>query len=97
MSEISKTVDTRRKRAMFRANYRGTKEMDWVLGKFAKATLFDMVDPKLSTFELLLTVADQQISDWISMPDSCDNPNYTEIITEIRHFHGLGNRTCVQS
>ena len=89
MSVIPETDDMRRKRAQYRANYRGTKEMDWVLGKFADAKLSSMVDPKLSTFELLLTIADQKINSWIFSPESCDNPQYTDIIAEICEFHDV--------
>jgi len=88
---MSDTFEMRRKRALFRANHRGTKEMDWMLGKFAEAKLADMSDPILSAFELLLTVADQEINTWLLKPEECDNPRYTQILADIREFNGLGS------
>ncbi|TMJ66522.1 MAG: succinate dehydrogenase assembly factor 2, partial [Alphaproteobacteria bacterium] len=35
-------VERRRRRAVYRACHRGTKEMDWILGRFAQAALADM-------------------------------------------------------
>ena len=32
-------AETRRRRAAYRACHRGTKEMDWILGRFAEAAL----------------------------------------------------------
>ena len=32
-------VETRRRRAAYRACHRGTKEMDWILGRFADSAL----------------------------------------------------------
>ena len=32
-------IDSRRRRAAYRASHRGTKEMDWILGRFADAAL----------------------------------------------------------
>jgi len=86
---MSDTVEVRRRRAQFRATHRGTKEMDWMLGKFAEAKLSEMSDPRLSAFELLLTVADLQINDWLLKPENCDTPRYIEIIADIREFHGM--------
>ncbi len=88
---MSDTVEVRRRRALFRASHRGTKEMDWMLGKFAEAKLPGMSDPRLSAFELLLTVPDPQINDWLLKPENCDNPRYIEIIANIREFHDMGS------
>ena len=32
-------VETRRRRAAYRASHRGTKEMDWMLGRYAERAL----------------------------------------------------------
>src|SRR5689334_17088439 len=44
-------VETRRRRAAYRACHRGTKEMDWILGRFAHSALPAMSGPSLGLFE----------------------------------------------
>ena len=44
----------RRKRALYRAQYRGTKEMDWMIGRYAVAKLDAMSLDQLQTFETFL-------------------------------------------
>lgn len=84
---MSDAFEIRRKRALFRATHRGTKEMDWMLGKYAEAMLSEMHDPALSHFELMLSVSDHQINDWLFNPESCGNPDYRTLVGEIRKFH----------
>src|SRR6185436_18374500 len=51
-------VETRRRRAAYRACHRGTKEMDWILGRFAQAALQGMSADGLGVFERLLALPD---------------------------------------
>ena len=41
-------ADTRRRRAVYRACHRGTKEMDWILGRFAERSVGDMSPDRLA-------------------------------------------------
>ena len=41
-------VASRRRRAAFRASHRGTKEMDWLMGRFADARVADMLPQALA-------------------------------------------------
>lgn len=66
MSEItSEGLEPRRKKALFRAWHRGTKEMDFVMGHFADAHLADMSDTDLVDFEHLLDVSDRELFAWV--------------------------------
>jgi antitoxin CptB len=58
-------MDTRRKRVLYRANHRGTKEADVMLGGFATAHVRDLSDSQLDTFEALLEELDVEIMDWV--------------------------------
>jgi antitoxin CptB len=58
------TLDARRKRLLFRAAHRGTKEADFVVGGFATARLEDMTDGQLDAFEALLDVDDDLLMLW---------------------------------
>jgi antitoxin CptB len=55
----------RLKRLRYRANHRGMKEVDLILGPFADAHLAGLGEAELAAFELLLDVPDQQIYGWV--------------------------------
>jgi len=78
-----------RKRALYRAQHRGTKEMDWMLGRFAEARLAVMSDAELSTFERFLEVGDPEINSWLLEPAGCSDASFAELISKIRRFHSL--------
>jgi antitoxin CptB len=56
---VAETDDTRRKRLLFRAQHRGFKEADLVIGGFAAERLASMSEAELEAFEALLAVPDQ--------------------------------------
>ncbi len=58
-------IETRKRRAKFRAWHRGMQEADLILGRFADASLPAMSAEDLADFEQLLEVLDQDILDWI--------------------------------
>jgi len=59
-------MDTRRKRLLYRANYRGFKEADILLGGFAKENIETLSDDEITMFEDLLGAKDHDIYDWIA-------------------------------
>lgn len=59
------TIEIRRKKALFRAQRRGFRELDLVFAAFADAHLHSLDDTELTRFEALLSVPDWQIFDWI--------------------------------
>jgi antitoxin CptB len=80
---------TRRKRLLYRAMHRGTKEMDWLLGRFAAAQLETMTATELDRFEALVGLPDPDIQDWILTPAAAVDPDYASLVAELRRFHGL--------
>lgn len=87
----SSDLDARRRRALYRAMHRGTKEMDWFLGRYAAAQLADMPDDALVLFERLLAMPDPDLHDWITMARSLGASDFAGLIGDIRTFHGLGD------
>jgi antitoxin CptB len=83
-------AETRRRRAVYRACHRGTKEMDWMLGRFAQAALGDMPLDKLGLFERLLLLPDPDLQDMILHPEFAPAGEFADFITAIRTFNGLG-------
>ena len=71
-------LDSRRKRLLYRSNYRGFKEADMILGGFAKAHIETMSDEEIAQFEDLLGAKDHDIYDWIAeklpVPANYDTP-----------------------
>jgi antitoxin CptB len=59
-------TDIRRKRLLFRAWHRGTREADLILGSFAEKHLRGFDDRDLDDFAALLEVTDADLFDWIS-------------------------------
>lgn len=82
-------VASRRRRAAFRANHRGTKEMDWLLGRFADARVADMSLPALDEFERLLQMPDPELHDMIMYPEIAPAGAFVALVAELRTFHGL--------
>ena len=82
-------LDTRRRRAAYRASHRGTKEMDWLLGRFAEARLAAMRDDELDRLERLLSLPDPDLQSWIMSGGESAENELSDLVAEIRAFHGL--------
>jgi len=82
-------VDVRRRRAVYRACHRGTKEMDWILGRFAQAALPAMDLDRLGRFERMLTLPDPDLHEMILHPELRPGGDYADIVSALRAFHGL--------
>ena len=59
------SLEARRRRLRFRAQHRGIKEMDLILGAFADEVLADLSAERLASFERLVELPDQELYDWI--------------------------------
>ena len=79
--------DSRRKRALYRANHRGTKEMDIVLGGFADAEVVRLSESDLTTFETLLALPDPEIDRLFKGAEP--PPDLAGLMGRIRQHHGL--------
>ena len=79
----------RRKRLIHRANYRGFKEADLILGGFAKAVAFDLTDSEIEWFEKLLAEKDHDIYDWISGAQPTPVNYQTDLFDRICAFKPL--------
>ncbi len=79
-------LDARRKRLVYRANYRGFKEADLILGGFAKAHIETLSDEEITMFEDLLGAKDHDIYGWISGNLAVPAHYDTSLLTRIRQF-----------
>lgn len=51
-------MDNRRRKLLYRSIYRGMREMDIILGNFARAYLEAMTDKELELYEEVLNITD---------------------------------------
>lgn len=82
-------LDTRRRRAAYRATHRGTKEMDWMVGRYAEARLAAMDAPALDRFEQLLALPEPQLQAWLLAPAGAPaaGGDLSDLVADIRSFH----------
>ena len=86
---MSSELELRRRRAGYRAAHRGTKEMDWLLGRYADWALPGMGEEDLTRFERFLSIADPELHHWILHPETCTGSEFSSLINQLRSFHQL--------
>lgn len=71
-------VDARRRRLLFRATHRGTKENDLLLGGFVAAGLTAFSDEEVAALEAIMELPDPLLADWLTgrvpVPAEADSP-----------------------
>jgi antitoxin CptB len=88
---MSDDLETRRRRAVWRATHRGTKELDLLVGAYAKSTLATMPESELAHFEKFLALPDPEIQDWLLAPErsAASASEFADLVAVVRKFHGL--------
>ena len=71
------------KKLLFKASHRGTKEMDIILGNFAKKNLDSMNSDNLKLFEELLEVPDPDLYKWFTSDDINIPEKFLNLVKEI--------------
>ena len=79
----------RRRRALWRATHRGSKEMDFLLGRYAEQTLDGMNASEIAVFERLIETPDPAIESCVLEGYSLGEADLDELIERLRRFHGL--------
>ncbi len=82
-------MDIRRKKLIYRANYRGFKEVDLILGGFAKANIDTLTQEELLMFEDLLGAKDHDIYDWITQKVPTPANYDTPLLERLRQFNPI--------
>jgi antitoxin CptB len=80
-------TEIRRRRIVFRAWHRGTREMDLLLGRFTERFIGGMSEPEIAMLEHLMETPDPDIYNWLigaaPVPAEYDTP----LLRKIRAFH----------
>ncbi len=90
MAEARNDLDICRRRIMYRAGHRGTKELDLLLGRFADSEVSAMSEADLAAFEEFLALPDPDIHHWLlapgaAMPDGLAG----EFVERLKRFHDI--------
>ena len=59
-------LDARRRRLLFRATHRGTRENDILVGGFVSARIAAFTDEEMDAVEDILELPDPAVSDWLT-------------------------------
>lgn len=87
---MSDELEVRRRRALWRAGHRGTKELDLLVGRYAAVRLPDMAAGDLERFEQFLAASEPEIQHWLLGPEgAAAESQFSDTVAEIRKFHGL--------
>jgi antitoxin CptB len=65
MNDNDIAVEIRRRRLLWRASHRGIREMDILVGGFARASLPSMTAAQLDEFEAVIAHPDNDLFDWL--------------------------------
>ncbi|CAK0779968.1 antitoxin CptB [Azospirillaceae bacterium] len=76
----------RRKRLVFRAWHRGTREADLLLGSFADRFVPYFSGDQLNTFEQLLELSDPDLYNWIVGREAVPQEHDNEVMLLLRQF-----------
>lgn len=81
-------MDDRRKRILYRATHRGTKEADFVVGGFFSQAVANLPDAKLDEADALLEELDADLMDWLmgrlAVPDAWKGTLFDDLMAHYR-------------
>lgn len=85
----AETGNTRCKRLIYQAEHRGIREMDLILGPFARSHLAQLDRNELDQFERIIETPDQTLYAWLigvrAMPDEAETPVMKKIMAFTRN------------
>lgn len=80
-------LDAFRRRALYRAWHRGTRELDLILGPYADKHVADFDAAMLARFEAVMEHEEVHLTAWLISgappPENCDR----RLVEDIRSFH----------
>jgi antitoxin CptB len=87
----SEGLDVRRRKLLFRAWHRGTREADLILGRFADATIAQLSEDELAEFEHLMEALDRDLLAWTTGEADVPSDHDTALFRKLRNFHVIGS------
>ncbi len=97
MSGLSRTSDDlspRRRKILYHAWHRGTRELDLLLGRFADSAIGELTESEVDEFEVLLEVDDRELFGWIlgklPVPETAPKAVFEKVLAFARE-HPVAN------
>jgi antitoxin CptB len=78
-------LEHRVKKAIFRSEHRGSKEMDLIMGQFAKRHLPSLTDTELQHYETMLDEEDSTLWNWV-IGKHQPNPEYQSLVEMLKQY-----------
>ena len=91
-SPQKETLENKKKRLVFRAWHRGTREMDLILGSFANTHIEKFDDQELAHFDELLHNPDPDLYDWITGRADVPKEHASPVMQKLLDHHYAENR-----
>ena len=82
--------NTRRRRLLFRATHRGTRENDFLVGGFVAARLADFSPADIADLELIMDLPDPLLADWLTGRRPIPAEHDTPMLRAMRDARGQG-------
>jgi antitoxin CptB len=82
-----KSEETERKRLIFRAWHRGTREMDLIMGRFADETVPELDQEGLAQFSDMLNLTDPQLYDYICGREQVPANLHSPILQQLLDYY----------
>lgn len=89
-SRSSEGLDHRRRRLLFRAWHRGTREMDLIMGTFADQAIAALDETEVLDYERLMEVPDPDLYAWVTGERAVPAEYDTGVFRRLRAFHQVG-------
>src|SRR5436309_12581673 len=80
-------LDLRRRKLLFRAWHRGTRETELILGRFADQWMSRLSDCDLDEYERLMEVPDRELFLWVTGETQTPEIYDTGLLRRLREFH----------
>ena len=84
---MSDTDEIRRRRVLFRAQHRGTKETDLMVGGFVARNIAGFSESELTQIEAVMELLDVDLAEWLSgqrpVPPEFESPMLRRMVDDI--------------
>ncbi len=81
-------IEGRRRRLLFRANHRGTRENDILVGGFVSARLADFTETEIAELQTIMDLPDPVLADWLTGRAPIAAEHNTPLMRAIREARG---------
>jgi antitoxin CptB len=82
-------LEVRRRRAIYRAQHRGTKELDIVMGRYAVQRVAEMSADEMGVFERFLALPEPQLDAWVMKGAPVADAAFAALVVEVRRLNGF--------